>query len=383
MAWVPALGALRLGVLAALWGAGAVLLGGKRPLPRQMWYMLALVGVMAWNVPWALNRAFAFWGFEDFAIMTVGCIIPLAVLPMDLAGVRLLLTTYVFLHVPMAIYAVLHQGRGLGAWMEDENDLALAFNAAMGVAIYLIGTHRRPLVRLLLVGSIGLLLAAVVSSLSRGGFVGLAALGVFMLVTGPHRGRIALAVGAAALALWFAAPEQYWTEIRSIETADQEGDTGDARLYSWGLAWRMFLDHPVTGVGTRNYGIQAPLYEDVMRKARGEHMWGRAAHSLFFTLLSEQGVVGTLLFSGLIASCVRAAARLRRRAAREIAGMQPALLATACLAGIFAVLVAGAFISTLYYPMLWILIALLASVEGLSAKNDQPPPAPTATPRAS
>jgi len=302
MAWFPPLGLIKPGMLVGIWGFAAVLSRGmRREIPRPLWYMLAFLLPMAFNVPFAVNNALALWGFEDFAILILGGVLPLAMLPRDLRDVRQLATVYVLCHVPTAIHALMHAGVGVGGWMGDENDVALALNAAIGVGVYLLIETRGFFRRLLLGGSLGVMVAGVVATKSRGGFVGFATLGLYMLLVGPKRGRILLAIVLAAVCLAAFAPPAYWAEVRSIDGAEKKGDTGEQRFYFWGMAWRMFLDHPIVGVGTNNYGIVAPAYESRERaEFEGEHIWGRVAHSLYFTLIPEQGLVGIAIFSALV-----------------------------------------------------------------------------------
>jgi O-antigen ligase len=371
MAWVPALAALRPGMIAALWGILAVTRKkDRRPIPRVMWYMFGLVLLMVWHVPFAMNNAWALWGLEDYAILVIGCVLPIAVLPVSLAQVRHLLTAYVFLHVPMAIHGALHGGMGMSGWMEDENDLALALNVALGVAMFLFMETTSKTKRLLLAGTMTLMIATMVVTMSRGGFVGLAALALYLVIVSPRRMTVVLLIALAVGGLFLFAPSRYWDEVRSIRGADQEGDTGEQRMYFWGMGWRMYLDHPVVGVGTRNYGIQAPYYEDPNRaEATGLHAWGRVAHSLYVTLISEQGTIGAVLFLLTIGFGWRARRRIKKESRQHPDDPElrsALLLATGLSAGMFALLVTGAFITVIYYPLLWVLAGFFGSLDAVT-----------------
>jgi O-antigen ligase len=191
-------------------------------------------------------------------------------------------------------------------------------------------------------------------------------LALFLFIIGPHRKALLGFTIAAAIGLSAFAPPSYWEEVKSIRTAGNKGDTGETRLYFWGIGWRMFLDHPILGVGTYNYGIRAPEYQDPYRVAWRSHTWGRVAHSLYFTLLPELGLVGTVLFGAILVWCLRVWRRLRRlgRGAPDDPYLRTgALAASGLAAGVVGTLVTGAFLSVLYYPVLWILVALLAALD--------------------
>ena len=377
--WVPALAVLRPGLLASVWGFAAVLFLRQRPVPRPIWYMFGFLALMAYHVPTAYNNYWAYRGFEAFAVMLLGGVLPLSVLPDSRRSIRFLLVGWFWIHVPIALYAVTHHGRGPGTWTGDENDLALALNVALGITVYL-WIERRSM---LLIAGMGLFLAAIVASQSRGGFVGLAGLGLFLLVSGPHRRVVATFAVLAVIGLLLLAPAGYWQEVQSIGDSMQPGDTGDERLYSWRLGWRMFLDEPVLGVGTYNYAARVADYQEINAgnlDSEGHwrrHMWGRTAHSLYFTLIPEHGVVGVALFAAMVGWAVRAVLRIRRRyrAVPDDEGARSdAMLASALAAGIFAVLATGTFLSVLYYPILWALVSLLGAHVGTLGPTDAPAP---------
>jgi O-antigen ligase len=370
--WVPAIGLVRPGMIAALWGTYSLLRPGRRPIPRPMWYMLALSVLMAFHVPFAMNNFRAFWGFVGFATLVVGYVIPLATLPRTREATRVLLSAYVLFHIPTALHAILYKGTGTGGWMGDENDVALALNVALGMGYYLLPLQRTAGMKLLMLSAMALNVAGVVMSNSRGGFIGLAGLGIYMVLAGPKRPRIIAAVVVAAIGLAMFAPASYWDEVRSIRSADQKGDTGEARIYFWKIAWRMFLDHPIAGVGTGNFGIRAAEYEDKWRaETTGHHVWGRAAHSLYYTLLSEQGIIGVTLFALMLGWAVRTAWRIRRTAKvrGDAAGLEENAMSCGLMAGMVALLITGAFLTVIYYPIIWVLVGLLASVDATATKK--------------
>ena len=116
----------------------------------------------------------------------------------------------------------------------------------------------------------------------------------------------------------------------------------------------MYLDHPITGVGTRNYGINSPLYEDEDRVKHGFHTWGTA---------------GLLIFLYLLRWCFAAQRRLRRDfLARPDDPERKSLmlLGTGLAAGMVGFLVSGTFLTVLYYPVFWVLVGLFAALDGVA-----------------
>jgi hypothetical protein len=202
--------------------------------------------------------------------------------------------------------------------------------------------------------------------MSRGGFIGLVVVGVACWLRSPRNLMSLMLVGLMVGVLSLTVSDTYWAEMQTIKTADQEGDTGATRLYFWGIGWRMFKDHPILGVGPANFQYNSYLYEDPEQAARGFHIWGKAAHSVYFTLLPEEGLVGAFLFLAIAVTGWRLrrgigtgykALMLSRPAAATPQLKELYLLSRAADVSLLAYLVTGAFISVLYHPHFWMIAA--------------------------
>ena len=91
-------------------------------------------------------------------------------------------------------------------------------------------------------------------TLSRGGFIGLAAVGTYCWLKSSQKGRAVVLGGVVIIVMLIFAPEKYWEEMQS-STSDQTMTigTGAERLYTWGVGWEMFLGNPIFGVGQGNF----------------------------------------------------------------------------------------------------------------------------------
>ena len=88
------------------------------------------------------------------------------------------------------------------------------------------------------------------------------------------------------------------------------------RYWLYKCAIRIFLDHPITGVGQRNfvkvYGhyIPEPLRSpDALRADGTVYLGWPHAHSLYLNLLATQGILGFATFAWLIVTAIRLAWR--------------------------------------------------------------------------
>lgn len=76
-------------------------------------------------------------------------------------------------------------------------------------------------------------------------------------------------------------------------TSFSDDDTANGRTYLWEYAINMFREKPLFGYGYGSYNTYASE-KGVILTATGE--WSSQAHNIFFQLLGEMGILGTLLF---------------------------------------------------------------------------------------
>jgi O-antigen ligase len=185
-------------------------------------------------------------------------------------------------------------------------------------------------------------------------------------------------VVVAVLFMVLLAPETYWDEISSStsdETMGEEG-TGGARLYTWGIGMKMFFGNPIIGVGQGNFAWTFDEYQAGMT-FHSRSFAGRQAHSAWVTLISELGLAGIIIVGGMLFQCYRDLKWIRRRfapaEARQKHGQtvqagedMRAYLARAMEGSLIGFIVSGIFISILWYPPLWIMIALVVALRNIS-----------------
>jgi O-antigen ligase len=199
------------------------------------------------------------------------------------------------------------------------------------------------------------------------------ALGLLLLVgiavtrrAHPHARRLVTAavivVVLVAIGLVWLTPVGARVGARVREFA-QEGDW--YRLSALDAAARMFLDHPVLGVGSGRYAALFPRY-DANPFMRFGYL---SAHNLYAQLLAEQGLPGLLTFVALLAVVIGSALAARRHA--EVGGV-PLLV---MLASLGAWLVYGLFQYTMllrgmqaYY---WITLGIVASLAAAAGRGSR------------
>jgi probable O-glycosylation ligase (exosortase A-associated) len=392
--WLPPLGLLKPGVIAL--GGGLLTLLARRELlyfPTRAKLMGAFLVLMAIGTPFATNRYWAFLATKDFGLFLFGAVVPLMSFVNTYSRLQRLISAVILIHVPLALYGITHSGFGIGSFLGDENDFCLAVNIIVPYVFFSFYFTQGGLRRFSLLMILGLLLLAITSTLSRGGFLGLIAVGVYCWMASSRKLASLLLIAVVSLPVLALVPQSYWNEMKTIQTATENDDTGAQRLYYWNIAWEMFKDHPIVGVGPTNYQYNSFEYESADQQAKGLNVWGRAAHSLYFTLLAELGIVGVVLVVSLVIFNFRENRAVRRLyKALQASGTTPParlqqfyilnVLTRANDAAMVAYLVTGAFLSVLYYPHFWLQIgigiAIKRAADNLMAEECVPaqPPAP-------
>ena len=186
----------------------------------------------------------------------------------------------------------------------DRNNLAMAMLLAVPLMNYLRLQSRHRWMQLGLIGAMVMTVMAVFATYSRGGFIGLVAMGVFLWWKSKSRIFALIALLVVGFSLMSVAPDRWKERMGTIETAQTEDNSFKVRLLSWYTYASAALDRPLTGAGL--YALQsASVYfhyapgRDVIDVANDRP---RAAHSIYFQVLGELGLVGFFIYIALLAT---------------------------------------------------------------------------------
>jgi len=359
---VPPLKFLRLSTLATVLLVYCLFSKAKVTLrDTQTKFFVLLLCLMIAHGPFAENN---FWAFQCFYTMFFNFIAFLSILYFvdDEKRFRKLIDVWILIHVLAATVGFASKGYGAGGFIGDENDLCLVLNMVFPFPFFLAMTSPKGSRKFYYFALSCLFLFAIIVTQSRGGFLGLVATGGYCWWKSNRKVVSAIAVVLlVALGAVFA-PASYRDEIISIFHENKEenpGGTGEARLFKWRMAWVVFLDNPVVGVGQGNFPIVSHKYQDKVGLFDNRSMAGRAAHSLYFTLLPELGMAGTILFALMLLALIRDTRYVNRstvkRQGTSAGGLPFDSFSAAIEASLIGYLITGVFISVLYYPCFWVL----------------------------
>ena len=191
----------------------------------------------------------------------------------------------------------------------DANDLALLFVVTIPFAFFAL-KGSRPAVKVLLLGSLLLLLAGMVKTGSRGGFLGLIAVTVFLILgsSGQIRKYTLITVISGAVLFTAFAPGTYWQRIETIYHYQGDYNLNEAggRIMIWKTGLRMISQNPLIGVGIGCFPNEHAKLSEIHLQS--------AAHDAFLQITAELGIGGLVLFLGIIVYSLAMAYRVRRAA---------------------------------------------------------------------
>ncbi|MGH9602168.1 MAG: O-antigen ligase family protein, partial [Terriglobales bacterium] len=141
--------------------------------------------------------------------------------------------------------------------------------------------------------------------------------------------------------------------------------TANARVNLWKHSLRMFVEHPILGVGPGNFSATRA----------SQNLSETVAHSIYFEVLAEYGLAGTLSVALTVFAFFLLNAQTRRQLlARETEAQRrfEYCLSYGLDLAMVGFLMSGAFASVLLYPHLWILAAFAVGLNGASRQPAAP-----------
>lgn len=197
-------------------------------------------------------------------------------------------------------------------------------------------------------------LCTIIATGNRGSFLGLAAIGLATLLLLPSRIRNLCAIGAIAVAIYWATPQEF---LDRFDTAGKD-ETSTTRLELWQNGIKMGEEKPFFGVGYENF------------TKYGNYYFGQklVAHNSPITVFAELGYLGLALYLYIHLTIYRVN-RKTRKIAKELGDEFSAAVATSLYLGLAAYVISTLFITVPYYPFLYVQLALTAALSNIVIKQ--------------
>jgi hypothetical protein len=333
--------------------------------------MIGLVVFFVWTLIqslWALDRT----THSELVVLFAKYILLVALIYKCVDSekhLRLFLWTHVLgcLYLGWLTYTTYSGGRfeGFGGPGIDEANaggLQIVTGIFVASSLFLMGSTKE---RIGLFGAMPFILNALITTISRSGFLATGCGGVIFNFFSPKPLRNAVRIlSVLAIALFLLLTnDTYWGRIESLKHGGEvvEGvDTGAKRLEIMQAQWQMFLAYPL-GCGHRCTAVLSTQYMgDHLLTGRDENK-ARASHNTFMTLLVEQGVPGAVLYVLMLFWIAARLLALRRQYAEGVGFVSLLLPGLAAILG--AITIGDMFVDYLKFEArLWFIAVLMVIV---------------------
>ena len=387
----PILAKVQVPILLSLGALGMWVMGGFAASAQERYRhpaVKAAIFILVWmilSVPGSVYQGLSFRFIIDDHLKTFLVMLVLVSTARGVADIeRLALANVVGASIYclkiLTTFSIGADGRLGNLYYYDANDLAMFIVATLPFTVYFVVRGTRVSHRLVALGAAGLLLLSIVKTGSRGGFLGLIAVSLFLLFgfrAIKARVRASAVVGGFLALMVFAGP-RYWDMMATMLHPESDynwsgqSDTGRMDIWKRGLGYMMA--RPVFGVGANAFstaeGKISPL---ASRQQRGIGLKWSAAHNSFVQVGAELGVpglVGFLLMLWGIARSNRAVTKITVQRGRW---SNEASLAQAMNGSLVGYAVSGFFLSQGYCAFLYILCAMTVGLSVTQGGGDVGP----------
>jgi len=331
------------------------------PQPKQVLVILALAVI---TVPFSVWPGGSWEFISDTFVKNVFAFFVLVHVMKDERDIKVVVWAALWSVALLGILGLLEHagGRMRISSTYDPNDVAYIMNCFIPLAFYL-SRSCGTILKLLCYILMGVLIVAVISTASRGGFVGLVSIFLVILLK-ERRNKLKILLLAAfvgLVALSFSGPA-YWERMGTIlDENDYNYQAGSGRIELWKRGVRMMVDNPLIGAGIGQYNVAEGLLHE------GERGWKwSVAHNSYLQIGVELGFPGLILFLLMIAKSIVVARKLQASPGPFEASAFLAATSSGLEVGLYGYCVSGVFLSQAYSPVLLYFLSLATALYAVS-----------------
>jgi len=348
------------------------LAGIKHPLT---WFVLTILALSFASIPTSVYPGYSLSFILNDFIKNIALMVLVAAGTRNINDSRLLVATQalgasLYAFVSVTRFHTDASGRFGELLYYDANDVALVFVSSLPFLLYIFITTRRWQVKLAAVVGLGLVMLSVMRAGSRGGFLALLAITLFLLFRfgGVKSWKRFSFVAALAGLFLVTATDATWRQLQTMmnpkEDYNMTEETGRKKIWMRGIGYMM--ERPVFGVGVYCFPQAEGHLSDLSREraANNRGLKWSAAHNSFVQIGAELGFPGLVAFVGMLLIGFRTLVRIRRRFRDPSDDHQRAKgLTDALTASLIGYCVAGFFLSQAYSGFLYLTIGTIVGLD--------------------
>jgi probable O-glycosylation ligase (exosortase A-associated) len=264
-----------------------------------------------------------------------------------------------FFGIKGGIYTIARGGGGQvlgpdGGFIAGNTEIALALAVTLPLMRWLQLQADRVWLRRAATVSMILIAISILGSQSRGGFLALAAMALFLLLKSRQKVVVALVVAIVGAGLLMFMPATWHERIGTIENYEEDR-SAMGRIGAWKFATNLALARPIGGGGFETF--QRDLYE----RYGPPDASILDSHSIWFQVLAEHGFVGLALFLLVWFTAWRTGSRIIRLSRGRADLMWARDLAAMTQTALIAYFVGGSFLGLAYWDYPYILVVMLVA----------------------
>lgn len=244
---------------------------------------------------------------------------------------------------------------GAPGWFQNSGEFGIQTTVILPISLYFALAVRPHVSRITFLALLVLpftALAGAIASSSRGALLGMGVLGIWMLARSKYKIRGFIGLAAVLAVVWAILPSE---QKARFSTAGQD-ESSTSRLTYWANGIRLANEHPLLGIGYKNWML---VYSERFGAQLEPGRRIELPHNIFIEAVSELGYLGLAALLFLIAAHLRLNAQTRRIARRLGSyGRLPEHLGWGFDGALIGFIVSGSFVTVLYYPFLWINLAM-------------------------
>jgi O-antigen ligase len=222
--------------------------------------------------------------------------------------------------------------------------------------------------KVFVLGMPGTAALGVIGCSSRGALLGMGAIGFYALLRSKQIVRTLVGIAVLSAAVWFILPAEQKARFSSAG----EDKTSIMRKVYWLNGLDMARTHPALGIGYNNWMKYYYTYYRESETSQKYNVYSvQVPHNIFIQCMAELGYIGLAVLVLLIGATLWINYQTRE-VARTWLDPPPRFIVQMAYAldgAMLSYIVAGFFVTVLYYPFFWINLALTVALSGIARQR--------------
>ena len=256
-----------------------------------------------------------------------------------------------------------------GGFIEGNTEIGLALVMVLPLVWYLYLNTKETWARYGLMASMFLIPAGILGTQSRGAFLAIISISIFLWLKSRHKVSLFIAMLMLAPFLYMSMPESWHDRMATIKDPHSDASASQ-RFMSWEFGYTMALNRPIFGGG-----FESDTVENYQRYVPHQIEEGIATyhdyHSIYIEILAEHGFVGFFIFLMLFVRYWRTSSRIIKLTKYSAQNKWALDLASMLQVSFIGYAVGGAFLGLAYFDLFYNYLIILVLILRIVENEDQ------------